>query len=378
MPSSSAAARTGLSMRLRLTLLVVVVFGVISVTLSILRLLYLNKQVAEITANQQIDKESIQRLLVEQMRDNIVVSTPIALLAAAVAGWFVAGFAVRPYQKLSEFMRTLRPESVRQGMQMSDASSEVKRLQEDLNDALHRLDAGYQAQERFTANVSHELKTPIATILTEAQTLKKHDRLPDDVSRFIRSTEDEMRRLGKIVESFLLLSRVRDGKAALAGQRLYPLNELVMESAEHCKPFADAHDVSIHIRLQESADGSELRVFGEPELLRTMIDNVIRNAIRFSPREGAVDVRVDTATAESVVAVCDKGPAIPDHMIGRIFDRFINTLPVDPSVRGNTLGLEIAQGIAELHNGRISAENLPDKGCCFTIRLPLHQESPEA
>jgi signal transduction histidine kinase len=141
--------------------------------------------------------------------------------------------------------------------------------------------------------------------------------------------------------------------------------------------MADMHAVTIRIHLKETPQ-HELLVFGDPELLRTMIDNVIRNAIRFSPQQQAVEVTVDADEENALVRVRDFGVGIPEEIISTLFDRFTQAKSEERLNRGSGLGLEIAQGIAELHGGGITVENCLGGGCAFTIRVPMTRDRPDA
>jgi two-component system, OmpR family, sensor kinase len=129
--------------------------------------------------------------------------------------------------------------------------------------------------------------------------------------------------------------------------------------------------VRLHAILAEETD-RDLLMIGDPELLRTLVDNLLRNAIRFSPQGSRIDVVVRTDGPDNIcICVQDKGPGIPQPLIDRIFDRFAQGRGEEKLGRGSGLGLEIAQGIAELHGGRISASNLDEGGCEFCATLPL-------
>src|SRR5690606_1541077 len=152
------------------------------------------------------------------------------------------------------------------------AAAEVAQLQNNLNEALTRLDKGYQAQARFVSNVSHEFKTPISTLLVEAQALGRREDLTPEAALFVRSVQEEMRRLGRLIESFLMLTRVQEGAPPPMMHVL--ANELVVESIAHCAPFAESHGVRLRPTLLDDEAGLELCVHGEAELLRTMVDNL--------------------------------------------------------------------------------------------------------
>lgn len=294
----------------------------------------------------------------------------IGPIAASIAGWFIGGIAVAPFERLRRLASGLRPESVGRTLEFESSNSEVARLTEELDRARQRMMEGFASQERFLSNVSHEIKTPIAVMLLEAQTLDTEG-APEHVRDFVESVGEEMHRLGKLVESFLTLTRVRDGKGIARIMRC-GVNDLVMDSAEHCTPMARQHRVILSPGLLATEETMDASIAGEPELLRTMLDNLVRNAIRFSPADDRVEIRASVADGHAAIVVRDFGPGIPESHLATIFDRFAQAGDEQRKGRGHGLGLAIAQGIAELHGGRISVENCVDRGCEFEIVLPLY------
>lgn len=300
---------------------------------------------------------------------------PIGAIAAALAGWLVSGIATAPIKQLRQLAGTLSPESLEAAPPPLSPAPELAALQADLSEARAKLLQAFQAQDRFVSSVSHELKTPIAVLLTEAQTLRP-DQLPEDARRFVLSVVEEMRRLGSMVESFLTLTKIRGGKSTLGSVEMCGLNDAVMDAVQACNKMARQYNVTLVPDLAESED--ILSISGSPELIRVMIDNLIRNAIRFSPEHQQVLIRVSEEDGGCVVRIRDTGPGVPSPLIDKLFDRFAQQHSEDQMGRGHGLGLSIAQGIAELHRGRITVQNLENRGCEFSVWLPRFVRKPEA
>lgn len=299
----------------------------------------------------------------------IVFSIPIGVLAMVVSAYAISSVAVQPIRAMRQMARSLEPEHLSERLPAPRAESEVEALRQDFEKTRSRLEAAFSAQERFMSNVSHELKTPIAVILTEAQTLKLEG-MNKDIRAFISSTFDELDKLGRMVDSFLLLTRVRQGKARMPRQELCYARDVIVQSYEGCTGMAGQYGVRLTVRLPEE-EHIDAGVLGNCDLLRTVLDNIIRNAIRFSPRGGTVEVEGAVEADHLLVHVRDSGPGIPDEVLPRIFDRFAQTSDEHRRSRGHSLGLEIAMGITELHGGTISALNRTAGGCEFTVRLPI-------
>jgi signal transduction histidine kinase len=300
----------------------------------------------------------------------IAVAAAASLLLLFGATWFIAGAAVRPILSMQKLATEITPEHMPDLEKLQSRSSETAHMQEELAAAFERIEEGYRAQSRFLTNVSHELKTPISVILAQAQTMPGREDLPAPAREFVESVSGEMRRLGRMIESFLLLSRVREGKTRVH-DRLYPANDLVIDSIVNTAEMAELHGVRVNPTLAEAHD--ELLVFGDPELLGTAVDNLVRNAIRFTPEGDGVDVRVMPNGDAVAIGVRDYGPGVPEDQLDAIFDRFARVQTMENQGRGSGLGLEIARSITELHGGTITVENR-EPGCEFMIRLPKASE----
>lgn len=289
---------------------------------------------------------------------------PIGILAAGVTGWLVTGAALAPLRDAEQLLAKLVPETLSVPVTARADSPESLRLREQLEFARRRLEAGFAAHERFMSNISHELRTPIATLLTEAQILESSP-LDDQTRTYVRSVQEELRRMSRMIDSFLTLTRLRAGQAAVRPRRC-PVNDLVMDSVAACHGQARELRVGIEPTL---ADDPDLAVEGDLDLLRTMIDHLIRNALRFTPQHGTVRVLIARTGDLVSLTVRDDGAGIAADLMPRLFERLYRSDSTRVG-RGQGLGLQIAQSVAELHGGLITAANRPGGGCDFSIRLP--------
>jgi signal transduction histidine kinase len=300
----------------------------------------------------------------------VALSVLVGVGAAALGSWMIAGLATAPIHELRRLAGALSPESIEQEVELSPSSlssQELAALRHELEEARFRLRESLHAQDRFISSVSHELKTPIAVLLTEAQTLNARA-LPEEPRRFVQSVTEEMRRLGRMVESFLTLTKVRGGMKIVNPERRN-LNDVVMEAIQSCSRMARQYGVTLAPELAESEPPPT--VSGDAELLRVMTDNLIHNAIRFSREGQPVSVSVIPGQTECEIRVRDTGPGVPEEMKDKLFERFVQAPDEACRGRGHGLGLSIAQGIAELHGGRIAVRNVPDGGCEFYVMFPL-------
>lgn len=288
-----------------------------------------------------------------------------AFVMTTLAFWFVAGIAVAPFSRMTEAARRVDPRHLDARIDITGRESEVGRLQAELNAALTRLEGGFRAQERFIANVAHDLKTPIALMLSESQVLHPHSARRNEIAQYRESVIAEMQRLGGLVEGFLTLARARHGNA-LARAVPVAANDLVVEAVARCGGEAKKHDVQLVTRLHDPGPmGEDLELTGDPDLLRAMLVNLISNAIRHSPQRRAVIVRLSCRREVLLFSVRDFGPGVPPEFTGRLFDPYVRA---SEKAGGTGLGLAIAKSVAKMHGGQIIIRNV-EPGCVFFVRL---------
>lgn len=311
---------------------------------------------------------------IQLIRTVLLLSLPVGLLAAGVAAWLISGLAVAPVRQLSAVAHALDPETITQPVNVNVGRiAELEDVQTAIEDVRERLRLAIGARDRFIAHVSHELKTPIAIILTEAQTLDTRALTPD-ARVFVRSVIDEMRRLGRTIESFLTLTKVRGG-SSLMDFAPCDVAEVVMDAVLGCSRMARQHRVSLNPLLADS--DHPVTVNGDAELLRVMVDHLLRSAIRSSPEGSQVTIHVTDSATVCEIAVRDSGPPMVETIIPPAFEpapALANGAP--PQGRRPGLGLSIAQTVARLHSGNIEARTLPEAGCEIAARLPVNAPAP--
>lgn len=299
--------------------------------------------------------------------DVLVVAGLVGLLSSAVAAWFLIGRATAPLERLAEAAQQVGLEGDR--FNAGGSGREVERLQNALNEALERLEEGYRVRQRFLANVAHDLKTPISVMLTQSQVLDINKATVDEYRDYRLSMIEELRRLRGVIEGILALSRAGQGEALLR-RTTFPINTLLAQCALRCKAQADGARVKLKVRLLAPHENTYLS--GDLDLLCTMLDNLVRNAIRFSPPREAVHIDAALEDGHARIVVRDHGPGIPPEYIGRIFERFIQVPDEQGKVKGGTgLGLAIAKTVVEAHGGNIGVHNRRRGGAAFTVSIPL-------
>lgn len=309
-----------------------------------------------------------------RFRGNFLIVIPIALLVSAFASWLLARRSLSPIGRIAREARELTALRLDRRIAVPEGLDEVADMTSTINEMLDRLEAAFRAQERFIADAAHELKTPVATALSGTQVLLQKARSMEEYEEFVASLQDELRRIGQMVDSLLTLARADAGLSPGTASPV-SVNEIVMSAVESCQPIAVQREVRLVPRLaMPGSHGAELIVVGDDDLLHTMVSNLIRNAIRYAPVETPVEVEVSAQNGQARIAVRDSGPGIDSAYQSRIFDRFFQVPSDQNRLKGSGLGLAIAKGVARLHGGEISVTNRPTGGCEFVVKLPLRTQ----
>jgi len=320
---------------------------------------------------------ALVRIYVFELLSVMLVVVLFGMATAAVASWYVTGRMLRPLRAIARKADRLSVASLGERIG-AGGRDEVAEVAASLDAMLDRLQSSFAAQERFLSIVSHELKTPLAVLLGQAQVLARQSRSAEEYERFITTVQDEARSLSRTVESLLTLAKAEAGFPQVSKSPV-SVNEVTMNAVTRCAPLADHREVKLATTLAMPGEQKpEPIIEGDAELLGLMISNLLRNAIRYAPPDSAVDVHVVAEDNRVEIAIRDRGPGIPEEFIDRVFDRFFQVPKDAGAFQGSGLGLTIARGVAELHGGGITVRNLSDAGCEFCIGLPLAAPPPNA
>lgn len=330
------------------------------------------QMVLQFAAGTQAYETSLVRLRVAIF----LVGVPIALLLGGAAGWWITGRAFLPINRIIAAARNLGAERLHERLPVPGAEDELRRLSHTLNDMLDRLERAFKSQERFVADASHELNTPLTILQGELDVLRQQPRTAEEYREFLASASEELQRISQIIQNLLLLARADSGRP-LELKHAVRLDEIVLDSVERLQSFARRNQVSLAVRIEGATvtgDGAEaddkpwLNVRGEADLLASLFFNLIHNAIKHSTAGQSVHVRVEPGEPGARVAIQDFGTGIPADEQSRIFERFHRAAnPTRRPVTGTGLGLAIARWIAEAHRASIRVESKPAEGSTFTV-----------
>ena len=293
------------------------------------------------------------------------------ILAIAVAGGVVlVRRALLPVRRIIDGAKALTSYNLNQRLPVARTDDEIEHLSVVLNEMIGRLDHAFQHAQRFSADASHELRTPLTIMRVELETLSQESDVAPAVRMKIASVLEETERLVCTVEGLFAISRLETGEAVINISSVN-LAKLVVTTADQMMLLADEKGIVVHCDATEP-----VKVSGDNFRLKQVIVNLLGNAIKYSQEGGEVRLRVYASDKEAVLEVADRGPGIPVEALPHVFERFFRADTVRThSEHGAGLGLSIVRSICSAHGGSVEAANLPEGGCCLTVRLPLEQSA---
>lgn len=287
------------------------------------------------------------------------------LVLGLAGGWWVATRAIRPIAAISATAHRMTAGSLDQRISVGDTDSELGQLAQVLNATFDRLQAAFARQTRFTADASHELRTPVTVLLSQTQTALSRERTAADYRETLVVCQRTAQRMRQLTESLLALARLDDDTLETRAERC-DMQSLAREVVELLRPLATEHRIRLHSELSEAA------CLGDPHQLSQVLTNLVSNAIAYNHPDGEVAVRVSVNGHDVAVVVADTGQGIAPEHCAQVFERFYRVDPARARAQGHTgLGLAIAKSIVERHGGTIGVTSSEGRGSTFTVRLPL-------
>jgi heavy metal sensor kinase len=292
-------------------------------------------------------------------------SSILAVLLAGVGGWFLAGWTLKPVERMADIARGIGESDLSRRIDVV-GDDELGRLASTLNGMIARLEEAFVKQRQFVADASHELRTPLAVLQAESSLALEKTRDPEDYRRSLELVSQEVDYMSEIVGKLLVLARSDAGYEPINVQDV-DVAALLVELGQDLEGLAQEKGLRLDLGPLD-----RLMVRGDRIRLRQLFMNILDNAIRYTPAGGEVTGSIARQDEQAIIAVGDTGVGIPEEHLPFIFDRFYRVDKVRTDGEGGTgLGLAIATSIARMHGGSIEVESRVGKGTTFWIRLPL-------
>jgi two-component system OmpR family sensor kinase len=238
-----------------------------------------------------------------------------------------------------------------------------------------RIEEAFRLQKQFTADASHELKTPLTILLGEIEVALSNPRTAEDYVNILGSAVEEIRRITKIVNELLTIARLESGELRM--QKLpIRLDELLLDSVSKTSAYASRRSIGINFEIHDKSgeESEEVVVEGDEDKLLSVFINLLDNAIKYSDDHSLIRVVLKAGKDFAEVAIIDKGVGIAPEDLPHIFDRFYRadkSRSSDGTHRGTGLGLSISKYLVEAHSGTISIRSEKGEGTTATVRLPI-------
>jgi heavy metal sensor kinase len=296
----------------------------------------------------------------------VLLAAGSAVLALGLTlGWRITMSVIRPIEQISAAANRISEGNLNERIPLASRRDELGSLAGVLNRTFARLESAFVRQRQFTADAAHELRTPLAVLITDAQTTLAHQRTAEDYRETIEGCLETAQQMRRLTDSLLELARFDSGGEPLP-RAPFDLADLTQECLETVRPLATRHGVRVHAHL------SPCPVFAPVEPLRQVAMNLLTNAIRYNKSDGEIRISTRMDASSAVLSVTDSGIGIPAADLPHIFDRFYRVDKSRSRQQGGTgLGLAICKSIVDAERGKIEVASIPGEGTTVIVTFPV-------
>ncbi len=297
----------------------------------------------------------------KQFRTLLALVLGVGLIASALIAITVTRRGLRPLGQMRRALERVQPANLSERIDPGRWPSELQPLAASFDDMLGRLEDSFTRLSQFSADLAHELRTPVGNMLGEAQVALTRDRRPEEYRTVIESAAAECERLSGIIDNLLFLARAESAEQQV--------NRSVFNGRYALEKIASFYEVSaedaqITITCEGDAD-----IFADPLLFNRAVGNLVENALRFTPKGGEIRISLRRSGNGSEISVRDSGSGIAPEHLPRVFDRFYRG-DASRSSAGTGLGLALVKSIVDLHGGSVAVESVQGRGTTVTLIFP--------
>ena len=286
-----------------------------------------------------------------------------SLVIALIATHFLSKMFFDPIKELREGMQKIADGNFDTRLETKSTSDEIQEVFAGFNMMAQELGSTEILQTNFVSNVSHEFKTPINAIEGYTMLLQSTENIDETENEYIEKILFNTRRLSSLVSNILLLSKL-ENQSIQTHREKYALDEQIREDILALESLWEPKDIEFDVDLDA------VRYYGNKNVLHHVWSNLLSNAIKFSPNGGTIKMRLFKENKKIVFLIEDNGPGLSEEAKKHLFDKFYQA-DTSHKEEGNGLGLALVKKILFLCDGEISAENMKDGGCRFTVTLPI-------
>jgi two-component system heavy metal sensor histidine kinase CusS len=318
---------------------------------------------AQATAVLGINYDAVQGEL-NRLRDAFLLALPVALVLVGVGGWIIGTRALRPLKVIADTADRVTARGLDHRIPLAGSDQEVVRVVRVLNGMMDRLEKSFHQATRFTADASHELKTPLAIMQGELDNALQAAPVGSAEQQVFSTLLEETQRLKNITRNLLLLAQADSGQLKLSMENI-DLTELLQNAIEDARVLAADLNLAFDIHVEPN-----LRTFGDPHLLSTAVHNVLGNAVKYNDRDGRMVVHARFDGRQIEVIVGNSGPGIRELDQSHLFERFFRGHQLGGrQPEGSGLGLSLAREIFRAHESELALQESRLGWTAFVVRL---------
>jgi two-component system heavy metal sensor histidine kinase CusS len=315
----------------------------------------------EITGAHFMTEES--RLL-QTFRWEIIGAVLFAYLLIAALGYLVIRRGLRPLRNMAYEAAQIHPASLSTRLSSENAPQELQQLIYSFNDMLDRLAEGYQRLTQFSADLAHEIRTPVGALMGHCQVALYQPRTVEEYETLLANNIEELERISRMVENILFLARASDARSVLTITGIDVSSEIT-RIQEYFEGLAEEREMTLHGQ-------GEGTLHADAILFQRALSNLVANAVRYGREGSAIVLRAEPHAKGMNIRVISQGEPVPPEKLGKLFDRFYRA-DASRSEGGSSsgLGLSIVQAIMALHQGSVSVTSSAQGETCFTLYFPV-------
>jgi len=293
-------------------------------------------------------------------RNRVLFAVALAFVVTAGLGYLLLRRGLRPLRRMAAHAAAITPAQLHSRMDSRETPVELQQLGDAYNAMLDRLADGYQRLTQFSADLAHEIRTPVGSLMGHCQVALRQPRSADEYQMLLASNLEELERISRMVESILFLARADEAQAALNRQPLALADEL-QRVAGYFEGLAEEREMTLNIH-------GDAVVSADPLLLRRALSNLVANAIRYADAGSVIDMSVRRQGNQCRIEVENQGPELGEATLGKLFDRFYRgDASRHQSSDSNGLGLAIVAAIMQLHGGDVTVSQPAAGRICFGL-----------
>jgi len=300
---------------------------------------------------------------------SMLLILPVIMVGSVALGYLLAGTSLRPLQVMMEELKAITDgRSLHRRLAVPPSGDELASLARTVNQMIARLEQSFDSLRRFTADASHELKTPLMVLRAGVERALTHPDTSSDNLESLDGALEEINRMTEMIDNLLMLARADEGRVALALTET-DLRDLVNDVAETAGMLAEDGNIRVSVSMPEAA----VMLPVDRGRMKQLLLNLVTNAIKYTPVGGTVSIRLADENNIVTLAVHDTGVGIPAKDLPHIFDRFYRadvSRSRSRELPGVGLGLAITKWIVDAHGGTITATSRPGRGTVFSVRIP--------